>query len=229
MHPERGLQTSPHSHWETQNPGLISLPTWRRPSFSVWASGWGYSRGGALTCPRKVSGAHGRPRHVCGWLNELPAFPSKTPTQTACFTFRNLGHCLRMPPASNGSHLPRGRLWDHLPAYGDWVEIHLYPGVSQFHRLQKGGPPPHQVQTSLRVRVGGCLNPAPAVSTFVVSPQDIPLHATAPSAPSSTEFMCPVPPGRSVSNCDPHEVADTQVTQPCTSPQVFWCKSERWK
>ena len=81
--------------------------------------------------------------------------------------------------------------------------------------------PPHQVQASLRVRVGGCLNPAPAVSTFVVSPQDIPLHATAPSAPSSTEFMCPVPPGRSVSNCDPHEVADTQVTQPCTSPHVF--------
>lgn len=35
MHPERGLWTSPHSHWETQNPGLISLPIWRRPSFSV--------------------------------------------------------------------------------------------------------------------------------------------------------------------------------------------------
>lgn len=72
----------------------------------------------------------------------------------ACFTFRNLGHCSGMPLASKWVTLSLvADSLNHLPECGNWVEIHLYPGVTQSPRLQKGEPPP-KVQASLRARKG---------------------------------------------------------------------------
>lgn len=54
---------------------------------------------------------------------------------------------------------------------------HVGPGLKSMFTLKSASLPdfrreaPHQVQASLRVREGGCLDPTPAISTFIVSPR----------------------------------------------------------